>query len=401
MTATISELPQLEVGATARFSKTITAEDVQGFAALSGDFNPLHLDADFARKTTFGRPVVHGMLLGSFVSRMIGMQLPGAGALWMRQSFQWAAPVFVGDTVEITLKVAHKSVGSNTITLEVSAVNQNGKTVMTGDGAVRLLEQEQAYKPGRSLKERVVLISGGTAHAGAAMALRLAREGAAVAVNSSLIYGGDEASAMDLAATILQDGGRAMAVRLDSSDLNSAKAGLDLIRQEFGRPVDVLINNATASFAPRPFMDLSWEIIQDVLDAEIRRVFHCCQAVLPGMMEQKSGCIVNIGSVMTRQVPAPQWAPFVVAKSALQGLTRSLASEFGPQGIRVNMVSLNTGDLDASAGNDRLRKVQAMQTPLRRLAAPEDIAQAVVFLCSEAGSFITGVDLPVAGGFSL
>ena len=81
MTATITELPQLEVGATARFSKTITAEDVQGFAALSGDFNPLHLDAEFARKTTFGRPVVHGMLLGSFVSRMIGMQLPGAGAL--------------------------------------------------------------------------------------------------------------------------------------------------------------------------------------------------------------------------------------------------------------------------------------------------------------------------------
>jgi 3-oxoacyl-[acyl-carrier protein] reductase len=401
MTATITELPQLEVGATARFSKTITTEEVQGFAAISGDFNPLHLDADFARKTTFGRPVVHGMLLGSFVSRMIGMQLPGAGALWMRQSFQWAAPVFVGDTVDITLRITHKSVGSNTITLEVSAVNQDGKTVMNGDGAVRLLEQQQVHNPGRSLKERVVLISGGAAQAGAAMALRLAHEGAAVAVNSSLIYGGDENSAMDIAATIRQDGGRAIAVRVDSADLGSAKAGLELIRREFGQPVDVLINNTTAAFSPKPFMDLSWDTVQSILDAEIRKVFHCCQAVLPGMIEQKSGCIVNIGSVMTRQVPAPLWTPFVVAKSALQGLTRSLASEFGPQGIRVNMVSLNAGDLDANAGNDRLRKVQAMQTPLRRLAAPEDIAQAVVFLCSEAGSFITGVDLPVAGGFSM
>jgi len=398
MTAAPIELSALEVGAVARLTKRISVEDIQAFAALSGDFNPLHLDADFARQTAFRRPVAHGMLLASLVSRMVGMQLPGAGALWMRQSFQWPAPVFAGDNVEITLRVTHKSAGSNTITIEVKAVNQDGKTVMSGEGAVLLLEQQKTRAPGRSLKESVALLSGGSRNAGSAIALRLAREGAAIALNDS----GSEGSAEDVIAQIRQEGGTAMAIRLDAGRGDSVSEGVDAIQQAFGKPVDVLINNTTASFAPQPFSELKWEAIQTLLDTEIRDVFHCCQAVLRNMVAQKAGCIVNMGSILTRQTPAPQWAPFVIAKSAMQGLTRSLASEFGPHGVRVNLISLGTGDLDsADAGMDRLRKVQAMQTPLRRLASPEDIAQAVAFLCSDAGSFITGVDLPVCGGFSM
>ena len=398
MTAAPTELSALEVGAVARLKKQISVEDIQAFAALSGDFNPLHLDADFARHTTFKRPVAHGMLLASLVSRMVGMQLPGAGALWMRQSFQWPAPVFAGDTVEITLRVTHKSAGSNTITIEVKAVNQDGTTVLSGEGAVMLLEQQKTRTPGRSLKESVALLSGGSQNAGGAIALRLAREGAAVALKHS----DGEVPEQEIVEKILQEGGQAMAIRMDAGRGDSVSEGLDAIQEAFGRPVDVLINNTTASFTPQSFTELKWEAVQTVLDREIRDVFQCCQAALRNMVAQKSGCIVNMGSILTRQVPPPKWAPFVLAKSAIQGLTRSLASEFGPHGIRVNLISLAPGNLDsADAGLDRLGKLQAMQTPLRRLASPDDIAQAVIFLCSDAGSFITGVDLPVCGGFSL
>jgi 3-oxoacyl-[acyl-carrier protein] reductase len=389
MSAAVIDFSTLQTGTVARFSKQITVEDIHAFAALSGDFNPLHLNAEFASKTSFGKPVAHGVLLASYVSRMVGMQLPGAGALWMRQSFQWPAPVFAGDTVDITMRVTHRSVGSNTITLEVTAVNQDGKTVLSGEGAVLLMEQQQARPVGRSLKESVALLSGGTRNAGAAIALELAREGAAVALNDST--GADE-----VVAKIKQEGGQAVTVRLDNSD------SLDVIDRTFGKPVHVLVNNTTATFKPQPFADLSWDDVQQVLDREVRVVFQCCQAVLKPMMAQKSGCIVNLGSILTKQVPPAQMAPFVLAKLALQGLTRSLAAEFGPHGIRVNMISLGMSDFDAAeASADRLKKVQAMQTPLRRLATSEDIAKAVVFLCSDAGSFLTGADLPLAGGFSM
>jgi acyl dehydratase len=141
MTPTLASLAGIEAGTTAHFSKTITREDIQAFAEVSGDYNPLHLDEEFARGTAFGRPVAHGMLLASFVSRMVGMQLPGAGALWVRQSFRWPLPVFAGDTVDVTLRVTHKSTGTNTIIVEVNAVNQDGKNVMNGEGAVMLLKQ--------------------------------------------------------------------------------------------------------------------------------------------------------------------------------------------------------------------------------------------------------------------
>ena len=389
MSAAVLDFSTLRAGTVARFSKQITVEDIRAFAALSGDFNPLHLDAEYARKTSFGKPVAHGVLLASYVSRMVGMQLPGAGALWMRQSFQWPAPVFAGDTVDITMRVTHRSAGSNTITLEVNAVNQDGKTVLSGEGAVLLMEQQQARPVGRSLKDGVALLSGGTRNAGAAIAFELAREGAAIALNDST--GADE-----VIAKIKQEGGQAVALRLGDSN------SIDSIEQTFGKPIHVLVNNTTATFKPQPFGELSWDAVQQILDREIRDVFHSCQAVLKPMMAQKSGCIVNLGSILTKQVPPVQMAPFVMAKSALQGLTRSLAAEFGPHGIRVNLISLGMGDFDAAdAGADRLKKVQAMQTPLRRLAMAEDVAKAVVFLCSDAGSFITGADLPLAGGFSM
>src|ERR1019366_5387740 len=126
------------------------------------------------------------------------------------------------------------------------------------------------------------------------------------------------------------------------------------------------------------------------------------QAVIPGMCDQKSGRTINIGSAFAQNTPPANWSSFVVAKSALLGLTRSLAAEFGPQGIRVNMVSPGLVETGPFVGlPDRVLKLQAMQTPLRRLAPPADIAAVVSALCSDAGDFITGTDIPVCGGLQM
>lgn len=136
--ARILNFDEIQPGDRAVISKRFTEEDVAAFASLSGDYNPLHMESDFARRTHLGNRVVHGMLVASYVSTLVGMQLPGAGALWMQQSFRWRRPVFVGDTLEIALDVVHKSPGARVLSIRVTATNQSGTTVMDGEGAVSI-----------------------------------------------------------------------------------------------------------------------------------------------------------------------------------------------------------------------------------------------------------------------
>jgi 3-oxoacyl-[acyl-carrier protein] reductase len=392
--ARLLDFDAIQPGDCAVIVKTLTAEDVAAFAGLSGDYNPLHLEDDFARKTHLRKRVVHGMLVASYVSTLIGMQLPGAGALWMQQSFRWRNPVFIGDTVEVTLKVAHKSPGSRILSIEITAMNQNGKPVMEGEGTVSVPEIRASNTEAR-ICERVAFVSGGSRGIGAAVAQALAGAGASVLVN----YNSGTTAAEELCHTIAASGGVALPARADVNDRDAVSRAAELAREAFGRPVDLLINCAGGAVAPRPFLEMGWESVQQVFDLHVKGAFNCCQAVVPGMIAQKSGRIVNIGSILTWNVPPAQWTAFVMAKAALKALTRSLAAELGPSGVRVNMISPGTTETESTAAMpERLRKLQAMQTPLRRLATPEDVAQTALFLCGEASQFITGADIPVCGG---
>lgn len=392
----LREFAAIQVGDTARLVKTIGTKEVEAFAALSGDFNPLHTNAAFARRTAFQKPVAHGMLVASYVSTLVGMHLPGPGALWTHQNFRWPAAVFAGDTIEVTLRVTRKSPGTSTLAIEVTAVNQNGKTVMEGEGGVMLLDRSERPAD-RPLSERIALVTGASRGIGAAIARALGEAGASVAVN----YRDSADAAADVCRAVEQAGGRALPVQADITDPAAFAGALEQVRRAFG-PVDVLVNNACIAAVPRPFLETDWSDVEALLAVQVRAAWQCCQAVLPGMLERKSGRIVNIGSVLTHNVPPAQWTAFVMAKAALKSLTRSLAVEFGPHGILVNMVSPGmTGTESIAAVPERLRKVQAMQTPLRRLGAPEDVARAVAFLCSEGGAYVTGADIPVCGGISM
>jgi 3-oxoacyl-[acyl-carrier protein] reductase len=392
-----ADFEKIQPGDEVRVSKQIAAEDLDAFAKLSGDSNPLHMDEQFAARTHFQRRVVHGMLIANYVSALVGMRCPGPGALWSQQSFRWRAPVFIGDRIDITLKVAHKSAGARTLTIEVKALNQDGKVVMEGEGIVTALEARKQSEE-LPITERVVFISGSSRGLGAAIALALGKAGAMVAVN----YHRNIPAAEELCSAIQSSGGRAFPVQADVRNQESVVAAAAKVQQEFNRPVSILVNNAGSIPEPRPFMQTSWDEIQSNLDLHVRGAFHCSQAVIPGMIQQKSGRIINIGSAFGMNAPPVNWTNFLVAKSAMQALTRCLAVELGVHGIRVNMVSPALVENESIAGlSERLRKVQAMQTPLRRLASPAEIAAVVLALCTSAGDFVTGVEIPVSGGLQM
>lgn len=128
----------LKVGDTASLSKTITDEDIQTFADLTSDHNPVHLDDEFAQTTRFGRRVAHGMLSASLISAALANQLPGRGTVYLSQTLQFVAPVYPDDTVTARVTVAKVREDKPIVTLETVCTNQNGETLIKGEAVVML-----------------------------------------------------------------------------------------------------------------------------------------------------------------------------------------------------------------------------------------------------------------------
>jgi acyl dehydratase len=126
----------IEVGAIASRTKTFTDEDVCGFAHVSGDTNPIHLDAAYAAGTPFGQRIVHGMLTAGLISAALANDLPGEGTIYLSQTLQFKAPVFIGDTITATVEVIKFREDRRIATLTTTCVNQDGKVVLTGEAVV-------------------------------------------------------------------------------------------------------------------------------------------------------------------------------------------------------------------------------------------------------------------------
>ncbi len=243
------------------------------------------------------------------------------------------------------------------------------------------------------LEDRVILVTGGSRGIGAATARLLADHGAAVAVN----YLRDEAAAGAVVEEIRSRGGRAVAVRGDVRDAAAVQGVVAHAREALG-PIDTLVSNAAIGFPMKPFVEYGWEDFAAKLDGELRAAFHCCQAVIPGMRERGSGCIIAVSSTLSRRA-GPGFSAHTTAKAGLDGLMRALALELGPAGIRVNVVAPALTETDATAGlPEGVRQATVRGTPLSRLGQPADVAGAVLMLASDAARFVTGTYLPVNGG---
>lgn len=129
-------IDQLEVAQAAEFTKTISESDVYGFAGITGDFNPVHVDAVAAESSRFGQRIAHGMLTAALISTVIGMKLPGPGVIYMQQSLRFTAPVFFGETVTARVEVAELDREKNRVTLATKCVNQKGEVVAEGESLV-------------------------------------------------------------------------------------------------------------------------------------------------------------------------------------------------------------------------------------------------------------------------
>lgn len=243
--------------------------------------------------------------------------------------------------------------------------------------------------------EKVALITGSSRGIGRAVAYQLAHDGYAVCIN----YIERRDKAEELVAQLRSEGCRAIAVQADVADRTAVNAMVETVREAFG-PVTLLVNNAGVA-GQALFQDVTDEMWDRYFSVNLNGMRHTIQAVLPDMLHEKAGNIVNISSIWGQHGASCE-VTYSCTKHAIIGLTRSLAMELAPSGIRVNCVApgvINT-DMVQVLGEETLREL-AQQTPLGRLGAPEDIAHAVSYLASERASFVTGQVLAVDGAFIL
>ena len=242
--------------------------------------------------------------------------------------------------------------------------------------------------------KKVALITGSSRGIGRACAQTLAKSGYAVCIN----YIEREDKAEELLRELSSQGLEAMAYRADVSDREAVHDMVQAIRERFGS-VTLLVNNAGIA-KQCLFQDISSEYWQRIFAVNLGGAFNTIQEVLPDMLHEHAGCIVNVSSIWGEHGASCEVA-YSSTKHAIIGLTRSLAQELAPSHIRVNCVApgvINT-DMVQVLGQETLDML-AEATPLGRLGRPEDIAAAVEFLASDGASFITGQVLCADGGFA-
>ena len=245
------------------------------------------------------------------------------------------------------------------------------------------------------LEGKVALVTGASRGIGRAIALKLASEGAKVAIN----FAGNTAKAEEVKAEIESNGGEALLVQADVSSAEAVEEMINKVTEKFGK-IDILVNNAGIT-RDGLLMRMKDSDFDDVINTNLKGVYNCTKTVSKLMIKQRSGRIVNMASIVALTGNAGQ-TNYAAAKAGIIGFSKSAAKELAARGITVNVVAPGFIDTDMTAViPEKNKEIMLKEIPLGRIGTPEDIANAVKFLASDEAAYITGQVIRVDGGMNM
>ncbi len=395
----------------AELELAITASLIDRFSEFSDDDNPLHMDQGFATAHSFKDRVAHGAISVAAISRLIGTQLPGTGALWRSLQIDWLAPLYPGDVLRLRVAVAQVSSVAGSIRLNITGTTGRDVEVLRGSAAVGIQATTQGLSttpaaappavphslPTAGRADRPVLVTGGTRGIGRATAIKLARLGHPVAIT----YHSGLAAADAVVLQIRKDGGQAHAYAFDATRPETAASLVADVRRQFGRLL-ALVHSASPQLSYAPFEALTQEGLSSLQTVYVGTGLALAQALAADCQAASWGRLVYVGTTAIVGDPPSNAAAYVAAKMGLLGLVRGLAVELGKRGTTCNMVSPGLTDTDLVADlPQRAKLLEAQRAPMRRLAVPDDTAALIGFLLGDEAGFITGSHLPVNGGIGM
>jgi 3-oxoacyl-[acyl-carrier protein] reductase len=383
------QISDWKIGDSRSLIHTFSAEELHAFARLIGDMNPLHVDRAYAERTAAGGPVVHGMLAASFISTLIGVHIPGPGALWNSFQINWRKMIRIGDTLRLEAHVTAVHTGSSTLDLEIRGYC-NEEVYLDGKARVMIMSESKIGKAA-GLSGKRILVTGASGVLGSTICQTLAAAGAHL-----VLWGRDATRLNELKSRLGEPATCEVADLLDPASIEAA-----LEKTLASGPIYGFIHAAAAPIVYSTIDDpqnqvqlgLHWSVSVAALN-------QIAQRVAAGMHD--SGVIVAVLADAILETPAPKTSAYVAAKLAALGLVRAYAAELGVKGVRCNAVS--PGMMDTPYTRDmpvRIKQVKAASNPMRRLCHPEDVANAVLYLAGDSSGFINGVNLPVTGGSSM
>jgi 3-oxoacyl-[acyl-carrier protein] reductase len=384
---------------------------IDQFADLSRDFNPLHIDLNVAKEYGYSRQVAHGAIQLAYLSKIIGMNFPGKGSIWVSQNINWIAPVLLGDEITFHLSIKQFSESVMQVNLELKVFNQDDKLITKGNGVVKIAKNisfknnsldknnylNQLPKNKSNKKNsgnQVALVTGASRGIGSQVALDLAMNGFNVVIN----YVHDKGSADEVVDEINSNGGLAVAVQ---ADIGVEKEVINLVKQVYSNfgSCDILVQGATPKIDTKDIEQITYMDVEKYLQVYLNGSINLVKHLLPKMKENKFGRLIFLGTAYLFETPPDGFSSYVIAKYALWGYVRSLSLSLGKFGITTNMISpsLTITDLTRDIPA-RVKEVESVKSPIRRLITTKDISHRITFLCSNQSGYENGKNIPITGG---
>lgn len=382
-------MKKFNVGKKYTTSFNVDKDLIEGFSNFSQDFNPIHVQSAAARKFGYPKPVAHGAILVSKISKLIGMKVPGAGAIWLSQEIKWIHPVFLDDHIKIDVEVKSFSEGTRVLELKTIALNQNGVKVMDGNAKVKA-GVELTSKQLR-IKSKKALITGGLGAIGTAICERLAKSG----FDLLITHRDANEKALSIKRKMEKFNVKCNLIKLDL--LDPLKKWQDKIISQGS--IDVFVHCASSSLSQRKVENIDIQDLRKQMRIGCESAIEIVNLITPDMIKKNFGRLIFIGTSALKDPPQSGWSSYLMSKHALWGYVKNLAIELGVNGITANMISpsLTISDFTSDISN-RAKEVEAMKNPLRRLAVPEDVSETVGYICGDHASFVNGQNIFLTGG---